>query len=115
MFNTKQGSTRNKYGVFSLKYGSPYIDLSHLEKNFRFVFFTFRAVYRNSRMNSRNYRVTGLVINMMGSKAQPVNDNVTVTRYMLSPLTARFYDDGTFLLYFWSSVSLINMTFVEIS
>ena len=44
VFNTKCGSTRTKYGVFSLKYESPYIHLNRLEKNFGSVVFAFRAL-----------------------------------------------------------------------
>ena len=44
MFNTKYGSTRTKYGVFSLKYGKPHIDLNRSRKIFISVFFAFRTV-----------------------------------------------------------------------
>ena len=46
VLNTKHGSTRTKYRVFSLKYNSPYIDLNHLEKAADLYFFHFAQCLR---------------------------------------------------------------------
>ena len=63
MFNTKYGSTRTKYGIFNLKYGSPYIDLNRLEKTR--IFCISRSVILDPRsQRAGSYKIGAVIVNV---------------------------------------------------